>query len=74
MSIVNHYNKHGGIERKILKLLKRHGYGLSIEDVSKTLEINRTTAAKYLFALESRKIIDTRMVGKAKLHYPKGVL
>jgi len=62
------------IEKEILRLLKKRRYGLSIEDMSNALSINRTTAAKYLFMLESRKIIDTRIVGKAKLHYPRGVL
>jgi len=62
------------MEDKIIKLLEKKRYGLSIEDVSNLLKINRTTAAKYLFALESKKMIDVRIVGKAKLHYPRGVL
>jgi len=59
---------------EILKLLKKNTYGLSIENVAEMLNVNRTTAAKYLFALEAQKSIDVRNVGKAKLHYPKGVL
>ena len=61
-------------EDKIIRLLEKRTYGLSIEDVANTLGINRATASKYLFALEAAKRIDTRAVGKAKLHYPRGVL
>jgi len=60
-----------GIKEKILRLLSRHEYGLTIEDVSRSLEINRMTASKYLAILEATKKIIVREVGKAKLHYPK---
>ena len=62
------------IEKEIIILLKKKKYGLSIEDVATLLDINRTTATKYLFSLEMRKKIDIRIVGKAKLHYPEGTL
>jgi len=58
---------------RILLLLGRNSYGLTIEDVSNRLSINRSTASKYLFALEAKKKIVVRAVGKAKLHYPRGV-
>jgi len=55
----------------ILALLKKKAYGLTIEEVSQILDINRATASKYLFALGAEKLIVTRPVGKAKLHYLK---
>jgi len=60
-----------GIEEKILKLLVRDDYGLTIEEVANALEINRMTASKYLAILEATGKITVREVGKAKLHYPK---
>lgn len=61
------------IKDSILQLLAKRTYGLTIEEVANTLRINRSTASKYLFALEAEKKIVVRVVGKAKLHYPKGV-
>jgi predicted transcriptional regulator len=61
------------IRDKILKILNEKNYGLSIEEVSKILQINRSTASKYLFALESGNKITVRLMGKAKLHYPRSV-
>ena len=59
------------IKKDIVKLLSRKPYGLTIEDVSQQLKINRATASKYLFALQSERTIAVRDVGKAKLHYLK---
>ena len=56
---------------EILSLLAKRTYGLSIEEIADILNINRATAAKYLFALESSKSIAVREIGKAKLHYLK---
>ena len=61
------------IRDSILQLLGKRAYGLTIKEVANTLRINRSTASKYLFALEAEKKIVVRIVGKAKLHYPKGV-
>ncbi|MBN2042310.1 MAG: winged helix-turn-helix transcriptional regulator [Candidatus Aenigmarchaeota archaeon] len=63
-------NNHKTAE-KILKILLKHGYGLTIEEVSKILKINRATASKYLAILEAKELILIREVGKAKLHYVK---
>ena len=57
---------------RILSLLEKHNYGLTIEDVATLLKINRTTASKYLFALSLKGSVVARTVGKAKLHYLKG--
>ena len=59
------------IKKNIMDLLKKKTYGLTIEDVSQILDINRATASKYLFALEAERVIVARPVGKAKLHYLK---
>jgi len=59
------------ISQEILKLLANRTYGLSIEEIAYLLKINRATAAKYLFALESSNSIAVRSIGKAKLHYLK---
>ncbi len=59
------------IKQYIVKLLSRKPYGLTIEEVSKQLKINRSTASKYLFALQSERTIVVRDIGKAKLHYLK---
>ncbi|UCC91729.1 MAG: hypothetical protein JSV39_00435, partial [Candidatus Aenigmatarchaeota archaeon] len=61
----------GGLREKIIRLLSKHDYGLTIEDVARPLEINRMTASKYLAILEATRQIAVREVGKAKLHYPK---
>ena len=59
------------IKQEILTLLSEKKYGLSIEEIANILHINRATAAKYLFALESSNEIAARSIGKAKLHYLK---
>lgn len=59
------------IEKEILNLLKKRKYGLTIEEVSDELDINRGTASKYLFVLSTGDKVHVRKVGKAKLHYLK---
>ena len=59
------------MERKILSLLDKRDYGLTINEVAKLLRIHRITASKYLAILEARGKIVVREVGKAKLYYPK---
>ena len=59
------------IRKDIVKLLTERTYGLSIEEIADILNINRATAAKYLFALEAQNAIAVRSIGKAKLHYLK---
>jgi len=62
------------VKSKIIRLLKEKRYGLSISEISENLKIYRATAAKYLAVLEAEKKIEVRVLGKAKLHYPRGVL
>jgi len=54
-------------EVTIRELLRKHSKGLTIEEVSKKLSLNRTTAAKYLNAFVLTGQADMRMLGSAKL-------
>jgi response regulator of citrate/malate metabolism len=63
--------KIGRIGERIVSLISRKSYGLTIEEVSEELKINRATASKYLAVLEAQDRILVRELGKAKLHYPK---
>lgn len=63
--------KDNDFQGRIMKLLEKQRYGLTIEEVSFILGINRATASKYLAVLDAGRRILTRDVGKAKLHYPK---
>ncbi len=63
--------KNNNFTEKILDILKKHGYGLTIEEISRFLDINRATASKYLAVLEAGDHVLIREVGKAKLHYIK---
>ncbi|NOQ38209.1 HTH domain-containing protein [archaeon] len=57
------------LDESIIKLLSKRTFGLTIEDISGSLVINRATASKYLAVLEARGRIISRPVGKAKMHY-----
>ena len=59
------------ITRRILKLVYRKPVGLTIEEVSRELKINRTTASRHLDVLELRRQVLVRELGQSKLHYPK---
>lgn len=61
----------GDIRGRIITLISSKPLGLTIEEVSRGLEINRATASKYLAVLEAQNRIIVRKLGKAKLHYPK---
>ena len=54
-------------EDTIRELLRTHPKGLTIEEVSKKLSLNRTTAAKYLNAFVLTGQAEMRMLGSAKL-------
>jgi predicted transcriptional regulator len=64
-------NKEVSIQDRILSLILKNNFGLTIEEVSNELKINRATASKYLAILEAREKIIVRELGKSKLHYPK---
>jgi PAS domain S-box-containing protein len=56
-------------EETIRELLRKYPKGLTIEEVSKKLSLNRTTAAKYLNTFVLTGQADMRMLGSAKLFY-----
>jgi PAS domain S-box-containing protein len=56
-------------EETIRELLRKYPKGLTIEEVSKKLSLNRTTAAKYLNAFVLTGQADMRTLGSAKLFY-----
>ncbi len=53
------------IEDRIIKCLKKQS--MTIEEVSRELEISRATASKYLLVLETKRAVKLRPIGKAKL-------
>jgi PAS domain S-box-containing protein len=56
-------------QERIKELLKISPKGLSIEEVSQKLKLNRATAAKYLNSLVMSGQADMRTLGPAKLFY-----
>ena len=58
-------------KRRILELLKHHPEGLTIQEISDSLNMHRQTATKYLYELKGSGHIWARPVGKAVLHYLK---
>jgi len=63
-------NKTGSnFSEEILALLKKHVYGLSIDEVSRLVGVSRITASKYLAVLEATQKIVVRDVGNTRLHY-----
>ncbi|MCD6274810.1 MAG: HTH domain-containing protein, partial [Candidatus Aenigmarchaeota archaeon] len=57
------------IEKRILKLLKKEGEGVTVSDLAKKSKLHRHTIAKYIYKLESQKKIKIREIGRAKLCY-----
>lgn len=53
------------IEDRIIKCLKRQP--MTIEEISRQLDISRATASKYLLVLEIKNRASRRDIGKAKL-------
>jgi PAS domain S-box-containing protein len=54
---------------RIKNLLKENPKGLTIEEVSKKLSLNRATAAKYLNSMMTSGQADLRELGRAKIFY-----
>ena len=61
------------IEKKILNVVEKHRYGLTIENISELIGVSRPTASKYLFGLEKEGRLSIRIIGKYRLHYPLGI-
>jgi len=52
----------------IIDLLKEKPEGLSIQEISRTLGMNRITTGKYLHILQVQGRVDVRMVGTSKVY------
>ena len=59
------------IPRNILDLISKKPCGLTIEEVSNELNLNRATVSKHLAILDATGKIIVREIGQSKLHYPK---
>lgn len=56
-----------GLQNEIKIVLQKNPKGLSIEEVSNSLNISRTTAIKYLNAMEQAGMVEARPFGPAKI-------
>ena len=56
----------------VTEALKKNNMGLTIVEISKSLNISRNTVAIVLAELKGEGVIRIRPVGKAKLHYWEG--
>lgn len=68
-----HMAERGDIDR-IRELLRKHEKGLTIEEVASNLDINRSTASKYLNSLVFSGSATIRKLGPAKLFYLRETL
>jgi len=62
--------KQGEIEEKILEVLNKSLFGMSITEIADNTDINRMTAAKYLEVLNAKKMVFNKSVGTSKLWLP----
>jgi len=62
------------MKQKIISLLSKKTYGLSIDEISNSIGISRITASKYLAVMEAQGKVFVREIGNTKLHYlPKNI-
>ena len=59
----------GDIEKKIVEFIKKSPIGATSTEISKYLNINRITLAKYLSVIKEKTLIDFKQLGMAKLWY-----
>jgi len=62
--------KQGEIEEKIIEILNKSLFGMSITEIADNVNINRMTAAKYLEILRAKELIFNKSVGTSKLWLP----
>lgn len=65
------YDNGEGLKKKIIKVLDSHPEGLTIQDLSKILNLHRQTVTKYVLVLEAVGVIYRRRIGAVTLHYIK---
>jgi predicted ArsR family transcriptional regulator len=59
----------GDIEKKIVEFVKKSPIGATSTEISKYLNINRITLAKYLSVIKEKTLIDFKQLGMSKLWY-----
>ena len=57
------------IKSQIISILKSHPEGLTIKELSESINLHRQTVTKYIFELKGAEKIWRRRVGSATLHY-----
>ena len=57
------------LQNKILGVIGNSRFGCSSTDVSKSLKVNRLTAAKYLSSMRAEGLLDFKKIGMAKVWY-----
>ncbi len=60
------------VQDSILQALEKGSF--TIEEISASIGIHRTTVSKYLAIMEAGKVVEYRSIGKAKMFYipPRG--
>ena len=61
--------KKRNIKQEIIKILKNHKEGLTIEDLSRKVKASRNTVSKYVLILLETNQAFMRQVGQAKIIY-----
>ncbi len=56
---------------RLLEVLKEHPEGLSIEDLSKIMDVHRQTVTKYILWFEGADTVYRRRIGATTLCYLK---
>ncbi|MCD6477795.1 MAG: winged helix-turn-helix transcriptional regulator [Candidatus Aenigmarchaeota archaeon] len=62
-------NKLDEVSSQILKILRDNKNGLTISNISQMIGIYRSTASKYLLALQREGLVASKKVGPAKIYY-----
>jgi DNA-binding transcriptional ArsR family regulator len=59
------------VKNKIIDILKEHPEGLTVNSISKLLQMSRTTISKYTYGLMIKNAVCQRKVGTSKICYLK---
>jgi predicted transcriptional regulator len=62
------------VKEEIVRILKTHPEGLTVQALSDMIGVSRHTIIKYIFELKGSGIVYRRRVGSATLHYLKSIL
>ena len=59
------------VRELIIGVLRKRPEGLTVEEISRSTNVNRVTVSKYLYGLVVEGKVKQRKVGPAKLNYLK---